>query len=48
MEDDGGLVMSLLAPSAAFGFWRSMLVALIGACILIAIMRAFGRRRTVA
>lgn len=44
----GGLVMNLLAPDAAFGFWGSVLVALIGACILIAILRAFGRGRTVA
>lgn len=41
----GGLVMNLLAPDANFGFWGSLLVALIGACILIAILRAFGRRR---
>ena len=42
----GGVVASLLFPSAAFGFWGSVVVAFIGAVILIAILRALGRRRT--
>ncbi len=42
----GGLVMNLLAPDASFGFWGSIVVAFIGACILIAILHAVsGRRR---
>jgi uncharacterized membrane protein YeaQ/YmgE (transglycosylase-associated protein family) len=39
----GGLVMNLLAPDATYGFWGSIVVAFIGACILIALLRAFSR-----
>ena len=42
----GGLLANLLFPSASFGFWGSIVVAFIGAVILIAILRAVGRRRT--
>jgi uncharacterized membrane protein YeaQ/YmgE (transglycosylase-associated protein family) len=42
----GGLLADVLAPSASFGFWGSVLVAFIGACVLIAILRAVsGSRR---
>ncbi|HYB00216.1 MAG TPA: GlsB/YeaQ/YmgE family stress response membrane protein, partial [Ktedonobacteraceae bacterium] len=34
----GGLILNLLAPHANFGFWGSLVVALIGACILVAIV----------
>nr|BBH86177.1 hypothetical protein KTC_09280 [Thermosporothrix sp. COM3] len=37
----GGLLMNLLAPNAIFGFWGSLIVAIIGACILLALLRAF-------
>jgi uncharacterized membrane protein YeaQ/YmgE (transglycosylase-associated protein family) len=42
----GGLVTNLLVPDANFGFWGSIVVSFIGACILIAILRAVsgGRR----
>ncbi len=43
----GGLLASLLFPSATFGFWGSIVVAFIGAVVLIAILRAVGRRRTI-
>lgn len=44
----GGLLLDLLAPAASYGFWGSVVVAFIGACILIALLRAFsgGFRRT--
>lgn len=43
----GGLLMNLLVPDVTTGFWGSILVSIIGACILIAILRAFTRGRTV-
>ena len=43
----GGLLANFLFPSVAFGFWGSIVVAFIGAVILIAILRAIGRRRTI-
>jgi uncharacterized membrane protein YeaQ/YmgE (transglycosylase-associated protein family) len=43
----GGLLANLLIPGATFGFWGSLLVAIIGAIILIAILRAVARGRTV-
>lgn len=42
----GGLLMNLLLPNDSTGFWGSIVVAFIGACILIAILRAVGRGRT--
>jgi uncharacterized membrane protein YeaQ/YmgE (transglycosylase-associated protein family) len=42
----GGLVMNLLTPDATYGFWGSIVVALIGACILIALLRTFSRGTT--
>jgi len=42
----GGLILNLLAPDATFGFWGSLIVALIGACILVAIVHAVQRGRT--
>ncbi len=46
----GGFLMSLLLPGqvsiTGFNLW-SILVAFIGACILIAILRAVSARRTV-
>src|SRR5438270_9728067 len=42
----GGLIMNLLAPDMTTGFWGSIVVAFIGACILIAILRAVARGRT--
>jgi uncharacterized membrane protein YeaQ/YmgE (transglycosylase-associated protein family) len=41
----GGLVFDLLVQGDV-GFWGSILVAFIGACILIAIVRAVAPRRT--
>jgi uncharacterized membrane protein YeaQ/YmgE (transglycosylase-associated protein family) len=41
----GGLLMNLLAPDMTTGFWGSIVVAIIGACILIAILRLFARGR---
>ena len=41
----GGLVFSLFATGQA-GFWGSIGIAFIGACILIALRRAFSPRRT--
>ena len=41
----GGLLMNVLAPDMTTGFWSSIIVAFIGACILIAILRAVGRGR---
>jgi uncharacterized membrane protein YeaQ/YmgE (transglycosylase-associated protein family) len=40
----GGLVVDLLAPAESFGFWGSVVVAFIGACILIALLHAVSRR----
>src|SRR5947209_18582475 len=42
----GGLIINLVVPDATFGFWGSLLVALIGACILVAILHAIAGRRT--
>jgi len=42
----GGLLMSLLLPETTTGFWGSLVVAFIGAVILIGILRAVGRGRT--
>ncbi len=41
-----GLVTNLLVPDANFGFWGSIVVAFLGACVLVAILRAFSSRRT--
>ncbi len=41
----GGLIFGLLVQGDA-GFWGSIGVAFVGACILIAISRAFSPRRT--
>ena len=38
--------MNLLTPDASFGFWGSVVVAFIGACVLIALLRAFSRGRS--
>ncbi len=39
------LITNLLVPDATFGFWGSLVVAIIGAVILIAILRAVSRGR---
>jgi len=39
----GGLLMNLIIPDANAGFWTSIIVAIIGACILIAILRFIAR-----
>jgi uncharacterized membrane protein YeaQ/YmgE (transglycosylase-associated protein family) len=39
--------MGVLAPNESFGFWGSLVVALIGACILVAIIHAVAGRRRV-
>jgi uncharacterized membrane protein YeaQ/YmgE (transglycosylase-associated protein family) len=36
----GGILVNLLVPDANFGFWGSVIVSIIGACIVIAIVRA--------
>jgi uncharacterized membrane protein YeaQ/YmgE (transglycosylase-associated protein family) len=41
----GGLIFSLFVPGEV-GFWGSVGIAFIGACILIAISRVFAPRRT--
>ncbi len=41
----GGLIFNLLVPGD-YGFWGSVGIAFVGACILIAISRAFAPRRT--
>jgi uncharacterized membrane protein YeaQ/YmgE (transglycosylase-associated protein family) len=41
----GGLIFSLFVEGAA-GFWGSIGIAFVGACILIAICRMFAPRRT--
>ena len=43
----GGLIANLLIPDANFGLIGSIIVAIIGACILIAILRAVTRSRRV-
>jgi uncharacterized membrane protein YeaQ/YmgE (transglycosylase-associated protein family) len=40
----GGLLLSFFVEGAA-GFWGSILVAFIGACVLIFVLRAFSGRR---
>ncbi len=40
----GGLILSFFVEGAA-GFWGSILVAFIGACLLILLVRAFTGRR---
>src|SRR5205085_12670322 len=42
----GGLILNLVVPDATFGFWGSLLVALIVACILVAIFHSIAGRRT--
>jgi uncharacterized membrane protein YeaQ/YmgE (transglycosylase-associated protein family) len=42
----GGFVLSLLGVGVS-GFWITLLAAFIGACILIALLRAFSGHRTV-
>ena len=41
----GGLVVGFFVDSSA-GFWGSIVVAFIGACLLIAIVRAISGRQT--
>lgn len=43
----GGLIVSLVAPGSAYGFWGSLLVAILGAVVLLAVVRLLtgGRRR---
>jgi uncharacterized membrane protein YeaQ/YmgE (transglycosylase-associated protein family) len=41
----GGLIFSLFVEGGA-GFWGSIGIAFVGACILIGISRAFAPRRT--
>ena len=40
----GGLILSIFVAGAA-GFWGSILVAFIGACVLIVLVRAIGGRQ---
>lgn len=40
----GGFLFGLVAQGTT-GFWGSLLVAFIGACVLIAVLRFVGRRR---
>jgi uncharacterized membrane protein YeaQ/YmgE (transglycosylase-associated protein family) len=43
----GGFVVSFFVPDGTTGFWGSIAVSFVGACILIAIVRAVtGTRRT--
>jgi uncharacterized membrane protein YeaQ/YmgE (transglycosylase-associated protein family) len=39
----GGLIVNLLVPDANLGFISSIIVSIIGACILIALLRAVRR-----
>jgi uncharacterized membrane protein YeaQ/YmgE (transglycosylase-associated protein family) len=39
----GGLLVALLFPGAYFHFWSSLLAAILGACLLIALLRAISR-----
>jgi len=41
----GGFVASFLGISGTFHFWGSLLIAFIGACILVAILKAFSADR---
>jgi uncharacterized membrane protein YeaQ/YmgE (transglycosylase-associated protein family) len=36
----GGLIVNFLAPGSTYGFWGSVVVALIGASLLITVLRA--------
>jgi uncharacterized membrane protein YeaQ/YmgE (transglycosylase-associated protein family) len=38
-----GFLVSLLSPDASFGFWGNIVISFIGACVLIALLRAFSR-----
>lgn len=38
----GGFLAGLLGVTGIYGFWSSVLIAFIGACILVAILRAIG------
>jgi uncharacterized membrane protein YeaQ/YmgE (transglycosylase-associated protein family) len=41
----GGLVVSLFVPhGTAYGFWGSLLVAILGAVLLLALLRLVSRR----
>jgi uncharacterized membrane protein YeaQ/YmgE (transglycosylase-associated protein family) len=42
----GGLLFSLVVTDQVYGFWGSVGVSFVGACILIAITRAVAPRRT--
>ena len=42
----GGLLFSLFVTDQVYGFWGSVGVSFVGACILIAITRAVAPRRT--
>jgi uncharacterized membrane protein YeaQ/YmgE (transglycosylase-associated protein family) len=42
----GGFVFRLIGGSGAFGFWGSILIAFIGAVILLVLLRAVSGRRT--
>jgi uncharacterized membrane protein YeaQ/YmgE (transglycosylase-associated protein family) len=44
----GGLILDVLVPNQTGGFWGSLLVAFIGACILVAILHAIAGRRPTA
>ena len=39
----GGLVADLLFPNSTFHFWATLLIAVIGAIVLLAIMRLIAR-----
>lgn len=43
----GGLILDLVASDQTFGFWGSLLVAFLGACVLVAILHAVTRDRSV-
>lgn len=38
----GGFLAGLLGISGVYGFWGSVLIAFLGACILVAVLRAIG------
>ncbi len=39
----GGFLASFLGIRATYHFWGSLLIAFLGACILVAILKAFSR-----